>query len=48
MSTSLHSEMNLVRPSKLSAEQARALVAQRLPISLALAAIILSMLGVRP
>ncbi len=48
MSTSLHSEMNLVRPSKLSAAQARALAAQKLPIALTLAAIILSILGIRP
>lgn len=47
MSTSLHSEMNLVRPSKLSAERVRALAAHKLPISLTLAAIILSVLGIR-
>jgi hypothetical protein len=48
MSTSLHSEFNLVRPSKLSAERARALAAQKLPVALTLAAIILSVLGIRP
>jgi hypothetical protein len=48
MSTSLHSDMNLVRSSKLSAERAHALAAQKLPIALTLAAIILSVLGVRP
>jgi hypothetical protein len=48
MSTSLHSEMNLVRSSKLSATQVRALAAQKLPVALTLAAIILSVLGMRP
>lgn len=47
MSTPLHSEVNLVQPSKLSAERARALAAEQLPIGLTLAAIILSVLGVR-
>jgi hypothetical protein len=47
MSTPLHSAMNLVGSSKLSAERARALAAHRLPIALTLAAIILSVLGVR-
>jgi hypothetical protein len=47
MSTSLHSEFNLVRPSKLSAERARALAAHKLPVALTLAAIILSIVEVR-
>ena len=47
MSTPLHSETNLVRPSKLSAAQVRALAAHKLPIALSLAAIILSVLGIR-
>ena len=48
MSTSLHSETNLVLPSKLSAAQARVLAAQKAPIALTLAAIILSVFGIRP
>jgi len=47
MSTPLHSEMNLVQPSRLSVAQARAIAAHKLPITLTLAAIILSVLGVR-
>lgn len=47
MSTPLHSEANLVLPSKLSSVQARVLAAQKLPIALTLAAIILSVFGIR-
>ncbi|SCX45337.1 hypothetical protein [Variovorax sp. EL159] len=48
MSTPLHSEKNLLQPAILSMTQARALATHQLPMTLTLAAIILSVLGVKP
>jgi hypothetical protein len=50
MTTPLHSEKNLLLSSKLSVAraQAHALASHRLPVTLTLAAIILSVLGVKP
>ncbi|HWT19388.1 MAG TPA: hypothetical protein VN280_10770 [Variovorax sp.] len=48
MSTSLHSEKNLLQRTRLSTAQAHALAAHRLPVTLTLAAIILSVLDVKP
>ncbi len=46
MSTSLHSERNLLQAPKLSTAQAHALSARQLPIALTMAAIFLSVLGI--
>lgn len=48
MTTPLHSEKNLLLSSKLSIARAQALASHRLPVTLTLAAIILSVLGVKP
>ncbi|AGU50459.1 hypothetical protein VAPA_1c33730 [Variovorax paradoxus B4] len=48
MTTSLHSEKNLLPSPTLSVARAHALAAHRLPVTLTLAAIILSVLGVKP
>ena len=47
MSTSLHSDKNLVLLSKQTVAHAHALAVHKLPVSLTLAAIVLSVLGVR-
>jgi hypothetical protein len=47
MTTSLHSEKNLARPTRLSFARAHAIAAHQAPVALTLAAIILSVLGVR-
>ncbi|BEP61183.1 hypothetical protein GmRootV213_17370 [Variovorax sp. V213] len=48
MTTPLHSEKNLLLASKLSIARVQALASHRLPVTLTLAAIILSVLGVKP
>lgn len=46
MSTSLHSDRNLLQFSKLSPERAQALSARQLPFTSVMAAIFLSVLGI--
>jgi hypothetical protein len=48
MTTPLHSEKTRLLSSKLSMARAQALASHRLPVTLTLAAIILSVLGVKP
>jgi hypothetical protein len=48
MTTPLHSDKNLLLLPKLSLARAHALASHRLPVTLTLAAIILSVLGVKP
>ncbi|MDH6166373.1 hypothetical protein M2282_001514 [Variovorax boronicumulans] len=48
MSTALHSEKNLLQQTRVSVAQVHAIAAHRLPVTLTLAAIILSVLGVKP
>jgi len=48
MSTPLHSEKNLFQQTKLTVAQARALAGHQVPMALGLAAVILSVLGVKP
>lgn len=47
MTTALHSDKNVFHPSRLSAAQASALVAREEPTAQVLAAVVLSVLGVR-
>lgn len=47
MSTSLHSEKSLLIQTQVAAAHAHALAVKQLPMTLTLAAIILSVLGVR-
>lgn len=47
MSTALHSEKNLLQQTHLSVVQVHAMAAHQLPVTLTLAAIILSVLGVK-
>ena len=48
MSTSLHSERNLLQQTQRTVVHASTIAAHRLPVTLTLAAIILSVLGVKP
>lgn len=48
MSTPLHSEKNLLQQTRLTVAQARALAGHQVPVALSLAAVILSVLGVKP
>jgi hypothetical protein len=48
MSTSLHSEKSLLLQTQATALHAHAFAVQKLPMTLTLAAIILSVLGVKP
>jgi len=47
MSTAIHSEKNLLQQTRLSVAQVHAIATHRLPVTLTLAAIILSVLGVK-
>jgi hypothetical protein len=47
MTTALHSDKNVFHPSRLSAAQASALVAREEPTAQVLAAVVLSVLGIR-